>query len=229
MPLSSKVIGEGSFGCVHKPTLECADKKVSYKNKISKVMLTKHAISELKEYAVISKVDKRHDFYLGVPEKCKVKQNKYTIKSILNCKRLKRKNNNITSKTMLNKLSLIILPDGGLNLKQFIDKIYNQTNKSNARIRITKFWIECHRLFRGISTFQKHDIMHHDIKPQNIGFNSHGQLKIFDFGFAVINRGKSFFHQVCNFVRGDWNGTYDYTDPYYLSYCTSSNISDVYS
>jgi serine/threonine protein kinase len=85
------------------------------------------------------------------------------------------------------------------------------------------------KLLEAIDFFYSNKVSHLDIKPQNIGFNYNGQLKIFDFGFAVINRGKSFFHQVCNFVRGDWNGTYDYTDPYYLSYCTSSNISDVYS
>ena len=29
-----EVIGEGAFGCVHKPSLLCKDKKISYKNKI---------------------------------------------------------------------------------------------------------------------------------------------------------------------------------------------------
>lgn len=85
------------------------------------------------------------------------------------------------------------------------------------------------KLLEAIDFLYSNKVSHLDIKPQNIGFNSDGQLKIFDFGFAVINRDESFFHQVCNFAKGDWNGTYDYTDPYYLSYCTSSNISDVYS
>jgi len=85
------------------------------------------------------------------------------------------------------------------------------------------------KLLEAIDFFYSNKVSHLDIKPQNIGFNYNGQLKIFDFGFAVINRDESFFHQVCNFAKGDWNGTYDYTDPYYLSYCTSSNISDVYS
>ena len=183
MSKSSKVIGEGSFGCVHKPSLSCADKKLSYKNKISKVMLTSEAISELKEYAVISKLDKRNDFYLGVPIKCKVKQSNYTIKSMLKCKRLTKKNRNITSKSQLNKMSLIILPDGGLNLKQFIDKIYKQKNREQATKTITKFWLECHRLFRGLSAFQKHDIMHHDIKPQNIVYDEKtNRLNFIDFG-----------------------------------------------
>lgn len=182
MTKSSKVIGEGSYGCVHKPSLKCSDKKLSYKDKISKIMLTSEAISELKEYAVISNVDKTNDFYLGVPEKCKVKQSQYTIKSISKCKRLNRKKR-ITSKKQLHKMSLLILQDGGLNLSQFVKKIDKMVNTPKNYQFIKKFWIECHRLFRGIYTFQKHDIIHHDIKPQNIVYNQkYNRLNFIDFG-----------------------------------------------
>jgi hypothetical protein len=34
--MGSKVIGEGSYGCVMKPSLPCKNKTISYKNKISK-------------------------------------------------------------------------------------------------------------------------------------------------------------------------------------------------
>ena len=33
------VIGEGAFGCVHKPSLTCSNKRISYKNKISQSFL----------------------------------------------------------------------------------------------------------------------------------------------------------------------------------------------
>ena len=45
----SEVIGEGSYGCVHRPSLQCTKKKVS-KNKISKLMTRKHLDKELKEF-----------------------------------------------------------------------------------------------------------------------------------------------------------------------------------
>ena len=60
-----EIIGEGGFGCVFKPSLKCADKKISYKNKISKWMLSKNAVEELQEYAVIAKADSNTDFYTG--------------------------------------------------------------------------------------------------------------------------------------------------------------------
>ena len=43
----SEVIGEGSYGCVHRPSLQCTKKKVG-KNKISKLMTRKHLNKELK-------------------------------------------------------------------------------------------------------------------------------------------------------------------------------------
>ena len=46
----SNVIGEGTYGCVHKPSLKCKKKRINYDNKISKVMKTKEANIELKEY-----------------------------------------------------------------------------------------------------------------------------------------------------------------------------------
>jgi hypothetical protein len=46
-----KVIGKGAYGCVHKPSLHCRTRKVkSYKDKVSKFMLTDHAKTEIKEY-----------------------------------------------------------------------------------------------------------------------------------------------------------------------------------
>ena len=47
--MTSKVVGEGTFGCVLKPPLLCDSKstltKKDYANKISKIMYSKHAIN----------------------------------------------------------------------------------------------------------------------------------------------------------------------------------------
>ena len=47
----SKKIGEGTYGCVHKPSLKCEDNKIisNYNDKISKIMKNKHAQIEMKE------------------------------------------------------------------------------------------------------------------------------------------------------------------------------------
>ena len=176
----SNIVGEGSFGCVLKPSLLCADKKISYKNKISKLMLTKDAIEELKEYVLISKVDKQQKYYLGVPTKCKVKKTMNAFRSIRKC--------NITKKYLktyddLDRFSLLVSPDGGINLKMLAKKI-DGMRVTPANIQFVKhFWKEMHRLFKGLIIFHKHSILHHDLKPQNIVYDMENHRANFiDFG-----------------------------------------------
>jgi serine/threonine protein kinase len=45
------------------------------------------------------------------------------------------------------------------------------------------FWVEAHRLFRGLLVFQKYGIVHHDIKPQNLVYNTiDNRINFIDFG-----------------------------------------------
>ena len=51
-----KVIGEGAYGCVHKPSIHCKNgvpHGFDYSKYVSKIMQTKEAESELKEFIVI--------------------------------------------------------------------------------------------------------------------------------------------------------------------------------
>jgi len=180
----STVIGEGAFGCVIKPSLPCSNKKMSYKNKISKVMISKEAIKELNEYAIIAKADKTKKFYLGVPTHCRVKKTKETIKAIENCIHLKKKYFHKKSiKNGIKRLDLLVMKDGGINLKMLSMMVELIKVTRENSIKVKKIWIEMHKLFRGILLFQKHGIVHHDIKPQNIVYNIDKHLANFiDFG-----------------------------------------------
>jgi len=186
MPIKpSEVIGEGSYGCIHKPSLICKDnKKVSYKHKISKLLLTENAISELQEYMLISESDKKGEFFLGVPDLCKVKPTENAIKSIQKCKKLTKKNNNkLITKNQLKNYSVLVMKYGGIDLEklglEFGKMSATETNRNKAKT----FWKETVRLFTGLATFQKHDIVHFDLKPQNIVYDKKtGRLNFIDFG-----------------------------------------------
>ena len=67
------VVGEGSFGCVHKPSLECKEPNIDYTNMVSKIMTRDSAKDELKEFKLLDKIDKEHKHFLGTPIKCNVK------------------------------------------------------------------------------------------------------------------------------------------------------------
>jgi len=78
---------------------------------------------------------------------------------------------------------LLIMENGGMNLCDFAKSMENKpVNPENQKI-MEAFWIECHRLFLGLSVFLKENIMHHDLKGQNIVYNPETNRAAFiDFG-----------------------------------------------
>jgi serine/threonine protein kinase len=178
------VIGEGAYGCVIKPSLSCANKNITYKNKISKVMLSKEAVKELKEYNIISKADKTSKFYLGIPTHCRIKKTRQAIKAIEKCSHMKKKYLHKKSvKDNIGKFDLLVMKDGGVNLKMLANMVDEMSNTHENQMKVKKIWFEMHKLFLGILLFQKHGIVHHDVKPQNIVYNmNENRTNFIDFG-----------------------------------------------
>ena len=205
MPIS-EVIGEGAYGCVHKPSLICKNKKLSYKNKISKVMLTKEAIKELNEYSIISSVDKKNEFYVGMPTTCDVKNTPQTIKAIDKCKHIKKKYfKRSTIKHNISKMSLLVMNDGGMDLKSMASHFDKMHDTPDTVKKVKAFWVESHRLFRGLLVFKKYGIVHHDVKPQNIVYNmTNNRCNYIDFGHM-----RNIKHEIDKCKRSD-NWIYDY-------------------
>lgn len=176
--MTSKVIGEGSYGCVMKPSLPCKNKTISYKNKISKWMLSEAAVKEIQEYALVEQADKNAEFSTGQPIICSIKESKSTFKAISKCKLINKKFKNKTMKEIAAESSLLIIGDGGLDLEKWI-----KSKKKWDKKAIETFWREAIRLFRGLQVFQQYDLVHHDIKPQNIVYKEQDKrLNYIDFG-----------------------------------------------
>ena len=89
---SHKVIGEGTYGCVHKEALYCksatGDKR--NRNKLSKLMTSHDATGEMKEYVLIDNADRALQYYLGKPEQCEVSDNPTNLKAIKKCRQMGR-------------------------------------------------------------------------------------------------------------------------------------------
>lgn len=170
------LVGEGSYGCVFKPSLPCFDKKdISYKNKISKLMLTKNALKEIEEYTIINRVDPKGDYYTGNPIQCTLKESPEVERAIKKCKLTKNK----TMKQISQDSSLLIIGDGGRDLEKWVRSAVKPENTG----QINDFWREMVRLFRGLQVFKAYDLVHHDLKPQNIVFRGETKRANFiDFG-----------------------------------------------
>ena len=157
MSTQASVIGEGTYGCIHKPSLRCkGNKKINYTNKVSKILKKEDANAELKEYKIISKIDKETQYYLGVPTKCNIKNTQKNKNDLDKCENNKLKSAFVHD---INSVSLLVMKDGGINLKEFAKK--NRDNGKNHHLEL--FWIEMQRLFHGFAILQKHNILHYSL------------------------------------------------------------------
>jgi len=167
MSIKQKVVGEGTFGCVVSPSLECANKSVDYTNKVSKVMYTDEADNEAREYTTVDKADPQMKYHIGKPVQCKPA---HKNKAIINdCDKFKADE--------IGEYDILIMEDGGDNLDVFTKK------KGYTPQSVAQFWREARNILESLIMLKKHHIIHHDIKPQNIVYKKH--MKLIDFGKLI--------------------------------------------
>lgn len=187
-----KVIGEGAYGCIHKPSLHCKPGSAninSYSGKISKIMTKKHAKKEVDEYTIIANIDKQRAFYLGKPIECEPEKSLYNMNAIKKCKHANEMIEHLDDS------ELLVMKDGGLNIKEFSEQVRDIKNAS-AVPKMELFWIEFHRVLVAIHIFLQKGVLHFDMKPQNIVYDETGnRINIIDFGLTrnlkdVLNASK---------------------------------------
>jgi serine/threonine protein kinase len=174
----SEVVGEGTYGCVTKPSLACK-RKQNYTNKVSKVMKTVDARKEKKEFKILEAIPGIDKYVIDGPVLCQPRLDEtfYTTVSKCETKRVKETFNPNPSK-----LSLLLLENGGVNLNQFAKNIYPTISNQEKNIFLTSLL----ELFKGVAFFNKNNIIHQDIKSDNIVYNiKNGVAKFIDFGLTV--------------------------------------------
>jgi serine/threonine protein kinase len=194
--LKRDIIGEGAYGCVHKPSIHCKnrlDPEINYNDYVSKLMKTKNAEKELKEFLFIGKIDPNNNYHLGEPIMCRPNLDDDSIISEINeCKHI-NKTDFISNP---NNYSLLVIKYGGPDLKAFCQKNLVTYFKENKEEKLDQFWLEVHHLLKGIKFFKENGIVHNDIKPQNILFDlKTAKMKFIDFGLMrkktdIINLSK---------------------------------------
>ena len=124
------IIGEGTYGCVHKPSLKCesTQQDINYDNKISKLLDKNEANDELKEFANISRIDPTNSFHDGPPISCIPSTTESNIKAAKKCKNTTIKHS-IKHNQVPRYLKLLIMEDGGTDLRKFV----NSMMKKNSR------------------------------------------------------------------------------------------------
>lgn len=243
----SKVIGEGKYGCVHKPSLKCklsstslrkigrklgfassislkTGKNITYKNKISKLMKTEEAIIELEKYKLVEEIDKEQQLYLGTPTICSPNESKQTIEAIKQCDYFDPKK--------MDNYRLLVMQYGGIHLKEFADKISetfvsdtSETTRKQLEKVMQIFWIEVRRLFFGLTVFEKNEAIHHDLKPQNIVYDiTKNRLNYIDFGMMIS---MDQIKQMCVKSRY-YNASFHWSFPPEMKYLNKNKFTSVF-
>jgi serine/threonine protein kinase len=184
--IGGKVIGAGTYGCVHKPQMECREDDLKTSpDAVSKIMLIDEADAELKEFGVVAAADPRQTIHLGTPTKCAVKNTDKNIDAIESCN-----NSGLTHTTFLPrdiyKFALLVMKDGGQDLQRFGNVISNLDNTPPNQNVMELFWLEVSRLFYGLKVFKAAGLVHHDINHNNIVYNiDTNRLNFIDFGLMT--------------------------------------------
>ena len=176
--MSSEIVGEGTYGCVTNPSLACKRPR-NYTNKVSKVMKTADARKEKNESKFLKTVPGIEKYAIAEPFLCQPKLDEVFHATVSKCKTEHVKK---TYESRPDKLSLLLLENGGVNLNQVAKSIY--PTLSNQEIKI--FLHSLLELFNGVAFFNKNNIIHQDIKSDNIVYNIQtGAIKFIDFGLMT--------------------------------------------
>jgi hypothetical protein len=185
-----KVIASGGFGCVFNPALLCKNTTKRDKNKVTKLMKTKHAISEYNEINLIknsiSNIPNYEDYFLvnnfticepapltkedldNYSKKCTALPKSEILKDNIN--------------NSLDKILALNMPNGGIAIDDFMknnNSYYNLVKINNCLINLLKF---------GVIPMNKLYIFHCDIKDSNILIESNNnkfKTRLIDWGLTT--------------------------------------------
>ena len=142
-------------------------------------MLDYDAKDEENEYANINNIKGLDEYAITGPTYCKPLLDNNFDNSVKNCN-----NENIKSTFSYKKhnLSMLLLQDGGINIHDYIVKVFPKQTLNEKKIFLTSLI----NLFDGLLFFQSNNIVHRDIKLLNMVYNvNNGKAKYIDFGLMT--------------------------------------------
>ena len=235
-----KKIGEGAFGCVVTPPLNCNNKEslnfdpnehVSNKY-VSKLISIKDKYDyddikqELYMNNLLYKIDPDNEYFTTIIDGCILKKTSNNRKDIKFVN--KKKSENKSNKCILLKKKKnmnLIMRNAGLNLDDII--IYKNKYINEKKI-IKKNYIDIfYHLLVGLKKIHEADLTHHDIKTDNFAMNIIDDIpKVTYLDFGIMEENSSYLDDNLNNFSTSVYGTPGYIAPdmyvlttivYYLS------------
>ena len=169
--MNQKYIGEGSYGCVLQPAIEC-NKDASKNNKnIVKLFDDYYNWDEevKNQLKILNIFKKNKNIIVNIVDYCKKKINEYNKEIYTKCKKIYKGDDNLI-------IYQIIYEYGGKDL----------WNLNDNNIDFKKLFIGLENVFEGLVILNNNKYIHFDIRSPNILYNKYNkQSKIIDFGFLT--------------------------------------------
>ncbi len=220
-----RIIGQGTYGCVYKPEIECKD---SMKNKtdteyISKIQNNNYfSKKEIDIGKMIITIEDHSDYFAPIESSCPINYAKIDNKSLTSCKPYKKNSEGFIScriryigRNSLGK-SLGRILSGGRETKQKLDQYFRR-------------FAEMHiYLLNSVSILNKKGILHMDLKENNIMFDIKKKLPIIiDFGLSYKTKKLS----IENYIEKAQNqfgvSNSEWYNPWAIEVVLLSNISNM--
>ena len=191
--IGGKLIGQGTYGCVYYPGIDCHGKRKEDKKHITKVQVYDEVfIRELTISNIIRGILNYEKYYVPITESCSVNFNivNKSISDIKDCN-VVEKNKNRSNYVLTQELYI-----PGPNLHVLVGNFIKDNKDNYAQVNhiSEKLLFFYSYLSKSVEILSKHNIIHYDLKSDNIvikhGNNSsvainHNIPYIIDFGMSI--------------------------------------------
>ena len=229
--VGGKLIGKGSYGYVYYPGFNCKGKYNKYNKKISKVFFSTDSKKEIKSELYINKIInkiKNNDKWCNIwIKQCKSPSYDILYKQDIDIQETLE----YISKTDFNKNSYMLQGTyGGISFTDYIHNYIKPTLSNSVLYKRLLIIIQLMEpLFLGLKELYNNNIIHCDIKSDNITVDSDG-CKFIDFGLASKLNNENHFKKrsMSEFISDRIYPSYPYEYIYLFNdkYIMNSELND---
>lgn len=179
-----KLVNQGTFGCIYKPSFLCDGNTVKEEDYITKIQ-TKDDISEQEEVLgnKIKELRNASEYFAGIINTCPIELSKIEDNELKKCEFIEKQTSNETPQEYIASTIKYV------GKQDMMDYFMERVNKPQQYV-MSLFHIHFH-LLKALSQLQEANIIHYDLKSNNIMVHDVKKTPIIiDFGISFEGESK---------------------------------------